>query len=122
MPVSSRLNANWEPVRCYDWPAQQVLGDGVADALRDWRKAATKDRDEWLAAQKTAAAQSDRDYARFCKDEASRYLRYQRACTLMIPWLGEPDARQEPVVPYLWPIELAEELDDISRRIILLFG
>jgi hypothetical protein len=122
MPVSSRLNADWVPVRCYEWPAQQVIGEGVADALREWRKAAIKDRDEWRAAQKTFAGQGDRDFVRFCKDEANRYLRYQRACTLMIPWLGEPDVKQEAIVPYLWPIELTEELDDISRRIILRFG
>jgi hypothetical protein len=121
MPIVSRLNANWAFVRCYEWPAQQVLGPGIADALRDWRKAATKDRDEWLAAQKFAG-RSDRDFARFCKDEANRYLRYQRACTLMIPWFGEPDAKQEWIVPYLWPIELAEELDDVSRRIIVRYG
>lgn len=106
----------------YSWPASYITADGAAPSLREWRKTAIKDRDEFLAFQKMAEAAGDRDGARFFKECANREKRRQRACTLMIPWLGSPDAKQVAERPCLWPQELKPELDEISGRLILEHG
>src|SRR5678815_4264183 len=122
MPAIPATNDDGKIVKRYGWPADQVTGSVAADALREWRKAAIVDRDQFLAFQKAAGASGDRDGARFFKECANRELRRQRACTLMLPWIGTPDPNQRVDRPVLWPLELVEELDEISGRLILRAG
>ena len=111
-----------ERVNRYSWPAEYVTPvDGVADALRQWRKAAIKSQEEFSAAQKQCG-RDDPDGARFFKTEARYHLKLQRACTYMLPWFGEADRAQATDRPCLWPVELVSELDEISRRIVMRFG
>lgn len=120
MPKYLTYNDDWEPVMRYRWPAVFVTPtNNITPAIRDWRKAAIKEREEFAALQKTAATRED---ARFFKEQANRAMRIQRACTLMIPWFGEPDNNQRPERPKMWPLELSDELDEISNSIILQFG
>lgn len=102
MPVIDAMDNNWKPVKRYDWPARYLCGTEYDAILRAWRKAAIVARE----APDTG------------KDEKREQLRTVRAITLMLPWLGTPDAGQEPVPPSLWPIELARELDAVSYRLL----
>lgn len=117
MPVIDSTDMYGKPVKRYGWPAHGLTPrERDHDNLRQWRKEAIKDRDFFLEAQKSCGKE-DREYAKFFKEAANRNLRLQRACTLMLPWFGEGDNGQIHVEPSLWPIELADELDEIARRI-----
>lgn len=122
MPRYQTVDNDGKKVIRYRWPAQYELGsdaDVVYESLKAWRKQAIKDREEFLGYQKSCG-QQDQDGARFFKECANREMRRQRACTVMLPFFGEPDAEQEVVRPLLWPTDLESELDEISGRIILL--
>ena len=107
MPIVQMQNDEDRAVDRYDWPAKYVTPrDGVSDALRQWRKDAIK-------------GQSD---AAGYKEGSRHFLKLQRACTLMIPWFGDPDKNQKPERPIVWPVDLAPELDEISGRLVLGFG
>ena len=122
MPRYQTVDSDGDNVVRYRWPAQYELGpdaDVVYESLKAWRKQAIKDREEFLGYQKTCG-QQDQDGARFFKECANREMRRQRACTYMLPYFGEPDAKQEIVRPILWPVDLEAELDEIAYRIIVL--
>lgn len=103
----------------YEWPARYVApSPDITQSLREWRKQAVIDREAFLGYQRTA----DREWAKFFKQCAARCLKTQRACTFMLPWFGEPDANQSPSRPSLWPLDLADELDEVSHRIIMRHG
>jgi hypothetical protein len=122
MGVASSYDANGEPVDRYRWPARMLVAEGAHAALRDWRKQAIADREEMLSAQALAGRSGDREGARYFKEAAAHLLKMQRAMTLMLPWFGEPDTKQEAVSPELWPIEMASELDVVSARLLIEFG
>ncbi len=104
----------------YGWPAQYVTPTReISDALRGWRKEAIRGREEFMFLQKNV---QDREAAKFLKECANREMKRQRACTLMIPWFGEPDRNQTPERPIMWPLELVHELDEIANRIVMDFG
>lgn len=122
MPRIKALNSDGEPVERYSWPAEYVTpGEHISEALRQWRRQAISQRDEFCAFQKSCG-RDDACYARFFKENANRLLRQQRAITLMIPWFGEPDKGQSVQPPSLWPIDLEMEMDEIARRIRYYFG
>lgn len=101
------------------WPLMYTTPtEDIYRALKTYRKEAQKDQEEFIGYQKLCG-KNDIDLAKFFKECARHHLRIQRACTLMIPWFGEPDENQKIERPLLWPIELASELDEISNRIIL---
>lgn len=85
----------------------------IEDWLKQYRKEAVKDQEHWLAVQKEF--KTDRDFAKFCKEESRYYLRLQRACTLMLVYFGEGEYTPSTE----WPKELAPELDEIVHRIEL---
>jgi hypothetical protein len=103
MPVIDAWGDNQELVKRYHWPAQHVTPNGHADRLRAWRKQHIADQEDCKA----------------YKEGARHFLKLQRACTLMIPWFGVADSKQQPVPPHLWPVDLAPQLDEISFRILL---
>src|SRR5262245_1222728 len=128
MPVIDGVNDEWEPVKRYQWPAQYTTPtEEMDDALRGWRKEAIKEQEEftkllsqvrasdfiWLRRRQTMA---------FLRERINHWRKMQRACTYMLPWMGTPDKRQEPIAPRLWPVDLAPELDEISNRLILRLG
>ena len=118
MPRFKTINDDGDKVERYRWPAGYVTPTpDIAPALREWRREAIKDQEEFLAFQKANA--SDRT---FFKDCARRALRLQRAITLALPYFGDPDSGQVQVRTGLWPLELADECDDVGRRILLAFG
>jgi len=124
MPIipNRRENKDGEKVDVYEWPARYVTPmAGIAPTLRLWRKNFIKDQEEFLAHQKSCGRE-DRDGAKFFRECARESLKKQRACTLMIPAFGEPDKDKDCEGHEFWPVELAPELDEISRQIILEFG
>jgi len=111
-----------EVVWRYDWPAKYVTPvEGIGDALREWRRQATKDREELLVYQK-ASGREDPATARFFKEQANWNMRLIRAIGFHIPWFSELDAKQVEVRPNLWPVDLSPELDHVANRIMLEFG
>ena len=81
-----------------DWPCQQITAsETVCGRLRDWRKEAIKDQEEFLANQKAFPIEG-----RWFKEEARHSLKIQRACTLALSWFEGNDA-----APHKWPIDLA---------------
>ena len=93
----------------YEWSAGYVTPTAeIPAALRQWRKDAIKDREFFIGCG--------------MEEDARHQMKLQRACKLMIPWFGEPDKGQKAEEPTLWPVELAPELDEISRRIELNYG
>lgn len=122
MPRVKTLNADGNPVERYEWPAQYVTPmDGMGEALRGWRRTAINDREEYLEYGKSCRAER-REYAKFFSQCAAHHLRLQRACTLMLPWLGELDKNQKEERPFLWALDLDAELDEIASQVILQFG
>jgi hypothetical protein len=118
MPIKIALNNNGDLVSRYQWHAKFMTPKPwMNDALREWRKQAIKDRDEFLSYQKSNS--KDREAAKFFKENASYQMKLQRACGYMLPWIGVLDANQSPVIPDLWPVDLADALDEITRRLIL---
>lgn len=105
----------------YRWPADQVIGPGIAERLREWRKEYIKCRENWLEIQKDAW-KTNKELAKLAKQESQHYMKLQRACTLMIPWFGEPDKGQVTERPKMWPVDLDSELDEVSSRLIYYFG
>jgi len=66
-----------------DWPCQQITAsETVCGRLRDWRKEAIKDQEEFLANQKAFPIEG-----RWCKEAARHSLKIQRACSLALGWL-----------------------------------
>ena len=95
-----------------DWPCQQITAsETVCGRLRDWRKEAIKDQEEFLANQKAFPIEG-----RWFKEEARHSLKIQRACTLALSWFEGNDA-----VPHKWPIDLASEVQFIAGRLIMEF-
>lgn len=123
MPTFETWGDDRKTVVRYGWPAGRVTPmSDIAEDLRSWRRQATLDREEFLGYQKLCRGPEDRELARFFKECAAHQLKLQRACTLMIPWFGEPDTNQEAEPPTMWPVDLAPELDEISGRIELKYG
>lgn len=123
MPRISSVNDDGKPIDRYLWSARYVTAcSGINEAIRNWRKEAIKDREEFLSFQNACGKAGDRDGAKFFKDCSQRELKRQRACTYMLPWFGDPDTNQKAECPTLWPLDLEEQLDEISNRIVLLFG
>jgi hypothetical protein len=122
MPRISSFNDDHETVDRYSWPAQYVTPTAcIGEALRSWRKTAIKDREEFLGFQQACGKSGDRDGAKFFKECAAHEMKLQRACTCMLPWfVVDADKNQLPQSPKMWPIDLADELDEIARRILLL--
>ena len=95
-----------------DWPCQQITAsETVCGRLRDWRKEAIKDQEEFLANQKAFLIEG-----RWFKEEARHSLKIQRACTLALSWFEGNDA-----APHKWPVDLASEVQFIAGRLIMEF-
>ena len=95
-----------------DWPCQQITAsETVCGRLRDWRKEAIKDQEEFLANQKAFLIEG-----RWFKEEARHSLKIQRACTLALSWFEGNDAAS-----HKWPIDLASEVQFIAGRLIMEF-
>jgi len=110
-------------VKRYDWPAKSMTPvDGMDAVLRGWRKEAIREREEFLNLQKDLGRTGDRTTAKIMKECASYQLQVQRACTLMLPWVGVPDTNQDVLPSSLWPIDLMDALDHVSWRLLLCFG
>ncbi len=108
-------------VERYDWPLKYITVEpGMDEFLRTLRKWYIKKRDEWSAIQKEVW-KTDKEYARFAKEQTQYYMKLQRACTLMLPILGAPDKGQESIRSKLWPLDLRPELDEISGKVLLKF-
>lgn len=45
-------------------------------------------------------------------------LKLQRAVTLFLPWMGEPDKKQKAKRPIHWPVDLAPELDHVCFALL----
>lgn len=60
----------------------------VVDAVEKLRTRFIRERDEMIALQKAAQKNSDRDGARFFREEVSDRLRYYRACCIVLPWVS----------------------------------
>lgn len=104
----------------YRWPCCCITPtQEIYDLLKQSRKDAVREQEYWSALQKQYG-RDDREFAKFCKEQSRYYLRLQRACTLMVPYFGEPDKNQEYTRSKYWPIDLVSELDEISYRIILI--
>ena len=106
MPIARRLNDKGKSVVYYEWP---LLGfdwpeitDGLLEFLKQLRRDAVKQREEF---DKTGV-----------KDAAKFQRHVEKACTLVIADLWGPSG---PSRPDLWPTELAEALDYVTRAVIL---
>lgn len=120
MPRHVTKNDEGKQVERYRWPAEQVSPTAeIGTTMREWRKQAICDQEYFSALHK---GESDRELARFFKDSAREALRTQRAITLALPWPAEPDEKQEPLAPNLWPLDLEAEMDRVWRKIVLQFG
>ncbi len=120
MPRYATQNDEGQPVERYRWPAENVTPTAeIGEELREWRKQAIRDQEKFAAMHKAA---DDRDVAKFFKEAGREALRVQRAITLMLPWLAEPDDKQIPVRPCLWPLDLESEMDRVAGKIVLQFG
>ena len=95
-----------------DWPCQQIAAsEKVCERLRDWRKEAIKDQEEFLANQKAFPIEG-----RWCKEAARHSLKIQRACSLALGWFEGNDA-----APHKWPVDLAPEIQLVAGRLIMEF-
>lgn len=119
MPRRWTTNANGGACERYEWPCRFIAGDDAVDTeIRELRRKHVGDQAIFATLRKA----SDGAEARTLKDAEKTALRFQRACTLMLPWLGQPDKAQTAIRPSLWPIELSRELDSISSHLLLRFG
>lgn len=80
----------------------------LTEWVREYRRQSVKDQELFISWHKEYKG-------KFFKEEARYHLRLQRACTLILGYLGEGEYR--PCVR--WPLELAPELDEITYRIEL---
>lgn len=123
MPMYQTINDEGEDVERYRWPAQYITPTRqLNEILRSLRKQAVKDREEFIGYQKACGEAKDREGARFFKECANIEMRMQRACSLMIPYFGEPDSGHSDLdlkPTTLWPGDLAHELDAVSRALYL---
>lgn len=122
MPRIKALNDEGNLVDRYGWPAEYITpAPSAHDFLRDLRKRYITDREIFLAYQKQFGRE-DRESARFFKECANDCMKLIRAVTLALPHFGAPDKAQDCIRSLLWPVDLAPELDQVARELLLAFG
>lgn len=84
-----------------------------AEATRGWRKEAAREREEIIALQK-ACGKEGREAAKWYSELAAQWLRTERACGLLLGWLGEGPRRPF----HEWPKEIAAECDRLVLRLV----
>lgn len=103
-------------------PAQYIVDTlGVAgaddpvwpDAVRAWRRESAREREEIIALQK-ACGKEGREAAKWYSELAAQWLRTERACGLLLGWLG--DGPRRPF--HEWPKEIAAECDRLGLRLV----
>lgn len=86
---------------------------GLSDRVREWRREASREREEIIAAQK-ACGKEGRDAAKHYSALAADWLKTERACSLILGWLGEGPWRPF----HEWPEEIAPECDRLFARMV----
>lgn len=102
-----------DPVWKYEVPKFMRIDAARVDTMR---RAAVARRDEYVAMQKEFGAATDRDSARWAKDEATDALKEYRAACLILGWVvSDPPGDSKLRPQWEWPVELAPWLDRVLR-------
>jgi len=88
-------------------------------AIESFRKHAATEEQEFRALAKTLTKLGDHTTARIMKQEAKRCVRQVRAATIILSTWCNTITRQNSLPIETWPVEMAEEFDQIGRIIQL---
>lgn len=82
------------------------VNESTYQSVKVWRAKSQRAHDDYLAMQKQHGRE-DRDFARWCREEASDHMKLKRAADLVIKYASGDYTS----VDWQWPVELSDQLD-----------